>query len=191
MCFYRYIAGRHLKAIGAHLGGPLKAANTLADLFTENPTLVQQISKQTLKMFVSLVGKHGKRPHFIRLLYMMCGTQKYPVLNNQNLLKEFMWTDIKMFFYQVSTYESQQTLLSKTRSLFQKCIIVVQSTLCTPTYKPFIGVNTPHCSAFRCNNLQYAFVMRTLTLEEETVRCMCWLVVMLIALNRWSVEYIM
>eukprot|EP00798_Chlamydomonas_sp_ICE-L_P025884 gene25884-11559_t len=80
------IAEQHLAAIKNHLGGPVKAADTLAAVYSDNLALVQTITNDTLQSAVDLIRKYGHRPHFLNFLVNMCGTAERPVPKNQNWL---------------------------------------------------------------------------------------------------------
>lgn len=66
-----------------HLGGPVKAADTLAAVYVGNITLVQTIKDDTLSRAVGLIRTYGHRPHFVNFLLNLCGTAERPVPKNQ------------------------------------------------------------------------------------------------------------
>lgn len=93
-----YIAP-HQELLKGHLGGPVKAADTLAAIYDNNMEQIQNVDESVIVSFTDLIRKTGFKPRYINFLRTICGTPDMPVPKNQNLLINHLFKDPKKMFF--------------------------------------------------------------------------------------------
>lgn len=93
-----YIAP-YQELLKGHLGGPVKAADTLAAIYDNNMEQIQNVDESVIVSFTDLIRETGFKPRFINFLRTICGTPDMPVPKNQNLLIHHLFKDPLQIFF--------------------------------------------------------------------------------------------
>lgn len=70
------------------LGGEMRAANTMAQCFEGNNTLIARATEAQISECLQIICDMGRKPRFLNLVTQLCGGENDAVLKNQNLLVE-------------------------------------------------------------------------------------------------------